>query len=61
MNTLTITPHYYDNVYKCWMREFCLVLASGRLDIQLDSKLPARFKNVSAKIIRQSQPAEWKS
>lgn len=61
MNTLTITPTYYDQVYKSWMREFCMVLANGRIDIQLGSKLPERFKTINAKIIRQPQPDHWKS
>jgi hypothetical protein len=42
------------------MREFCMVLASGRMDIQLGSKLPERFKSISAKVIRQAQPEAWK-
>lgn len=60
MNTLTITPTYYDQVYKCWMREFCMVLANGRMDIQLGSKLPERFKSINARVIRQAQPEAWK-
>lgn len=60
MTTLTITPTYYDQVYKCWMREFRLVRASGKIDIQLGSKMPERFKGIKASIIRQPQPEAWK-
>jgi hypothetical protein len=58
--TLTITPTYYDQVYKCWMREFCLVRANGKIDIQLGSKMPERFKGIKASIVRQPQPESWK-
>ena len=60
MNILTITPTYYDQVYKCWMREFCLVLANGRIHIQLGSKLPEHFRFISAKVVRAPQPETWK-
>jgi hypothetical protein len=61
MTTLTITPTYYDKVYRCWMREFSMVYATGKIDIQLGAKLPERFKVVKANIVRQPQPAWWKA
>lgn len=60
MNTLTITPTYYDKVYKSWMREFCLVMANGNKFIQLSSKMPAQFRVAKLAIVRQPQPEAWK-
>ncbi len=60
MNTLTITPTYYDSTYKRWMREFCLVMKNGNRFIQLGSQVPAQFKVENLMIVRQSQPEAWK-
>ncbi len=60
MNTLTITPTYYDSTYKLWMREFCLVTKNGNKFIQLGSQVPAKFKVENLLIVRQSQPEAWK-
>jgi hypothetical protein len=61
MNTLTITPTYYDQVYKSWMREFCLVMANGNRFIQLGSKMPAQFRIAKLVIVRQPQTEAWKA